>query len=504
MTKPHATRTYAPLQFDALESHRFEDLVRNLLYDFRDWQKIEATGRGGSDGGFDARAFEKALEVEQTDADDDAEEVRIAEGNLWMIQCKREKQLTASGITAIIDDAVKKEQPPNGYVLAAPVNFTKKSYDAFREALVTKGVTEFHLLGRVELEDMLYLPKNDRILFAFFGISLVSKKRSRVSDVRSVVNNKNRLFKALGPGDHHGAINTHVLIRDTNDIHYPDFKQYPDFEKRPRWREYIASLFYPEGVRFDMHEFLAYVDREKKEWDSFQTIDLLYREVRDSDEPNEPDNLRDRVLDFWEHLPLWNQGKEIVDGLIRYPDFDLIDKEGDAKFRMPHLYIEFSKRGPFSAFWHYIKLSGGNDTVGLGEDYKRVQTFPSKFSKHEFGTIHWDKTLPAPEYLVYRMENGSHHTYFDVEGAYDFLKQRDVICLPNVRGKADSKMYAEVMYHERLTASAMFKRGEYLQHETRQQLSRELHPKESINLLQLKRVYDFQLEKHDSPGQNAT
>jgi hypothetical protein len=38
---------------------------------------------------------------------------------------------------------------------------------------VNKGVSEFHLLGRAELDDMLYQPKNDRILFAVFGISLV-------------------------------------------------------------------------------------------------------------------------------------------------------------------------------------------------------------------------------------------------------------------------------------------------------------------------------------------
>ena len=36
MTKVHATRTFAPLQFEALEPHRFEDLVRDLMYDYRD------------------------------------------------------------------------------------------------------------------------------------------------------------------------------------------------------------------------------------------------------------------------------------------------------------------------------------------------------------------------------------------------------------------------------------------------------------------------------------
>jgi hypothetical protein len=32
-------------------------LVRELIYDLKDWQSIEATGRGGNDDGFDIRAY---------------------------------------------------------------------------------------------------------------------------------------------------------------------------------------------------------------------------------------------------------------------------------------------------------------------------------------------------------------------------------------------------------------------------------------------------------------
>jgi len=40
--KPVVTRTFAPIHFEDLDPHRFEDLVRELIYDFRDWQSIEA------------------------------------------------------------------------------------------------------------------------------------------------------------------------------------------------------------------------------------------------------------------------------------------------------------------------------------------------------------------------------------------------------------------------------------------------------------------------------
>src|SRR5690349_2024345 len=55
MAKPHITRTLGPIHFEDLDPHRFEDLVRQLAYDFRQWQSIESTGRGGADDGFDIR-----------------------------------------------------------------------------------------------------------------------------------------------------------------------------------------------------------------------------------------------------------------------------------------------------------------------------------------------------------------------------------------------------------------------------------------------------------------
>jgi hypothetical protein len=35
------TRTYNPLPFTDLEPKRFEDLVRQLVYDFRPWRRLD-------------------------------------------------------------------------------------------------------------------------------------------------------------------------------------------------------------------------------------------------------------------------------------------------------------------------------------------------------------------------------------------------------------------------------------------------------------------------------
>src|ERR1044072_7940732 len=136
--KVKATRTINPLHFEDLEPHRFEDLVRRLLYSFRDWSDIEATGRGGADEGFDVRAWEKGNDV--TNVSDEGEEgIHSLAGRLWQIQGKREKTITPQKIRSIIKDGVDGTNPPYGYILAAATNISKSGYDAFREALRKKG-----------------------------------------------------------------------------------------------------------------------------------------------------------------------------------------------------------------------------------------------------------------------------------------------------------------------------------------------------------------------------
>jgi hypothetical protein len=92
------SKTIGPLHLEDLGPHRFEDLVRQLLYDFRPRRDLEATGRSGSDEGFDVRAWESmipvadggAAEEQNYEADD------TATARQWLIQCKREKTISPS------------------------------------------------------------------------------------------------------------------------------------------------------------------------------------------------------------------------------------------------------------------------------------------------------------------------------------------------------------------------------------------------------------------------
>jgi len=493
MAKVHATRTFAPLQFEALEPHRFEDLVRDLIYDYRDWQTIEATGRSGSDDGYDIRAFEKRLDSPlNDDVDSDRDEPITMEGNRWMIQCKREKAIGATRIRAIITDAVQASDPPYGYILAAPANFSKKAYDAFRTVLSERGVQEFHLFGRAELEDMLYMPKNDRILFAFFGISLASKKRTRVTEVRIAVNNKNKLWSILGKGGNFNSFGeSHVLIRDVNDTHYPFEDECPGFDKLPRWKEYIACQFRAEGIRFHIREHFAYVNPEKKEWDYTPVVDLLYRESEeDRDDQQTLFELRQRVEDFWEHLPRANQAKFIVDGIVFYERFAFIDKLGDPLYKFPHLYVEYHPQAPFDGYWEFIRNA---DLAVSREDYTRVEIFPKEFKHLPRGTVYRDRSISmAPQDLA-RLRHNGRSVFFDLSNEYAFLKPRDVIQIAS-SGTKQETAFAALTHRFESRVSEINQRHPELQWELERRLGPEPASAEIAHVLELKIEYGIDLD----------
>lgn len=212
--KVSVTKTTNPLHFEDLEPHRFEDLSRQLIYDYKDWQTIEGIGRTGSDEGFDVRARERVVvsELEEQDLEDQ-EPLEPMDGNLWMIQCKRESVLGPARIVSIIEETVDRGELPYGYILIAPANFSKQAQDIFRDELKKRGVMEFYLWGKAELEDKLYLPKNDRILFTFFGISFFTQRKSRITEQRRIVTIKNKLIKLFGDNSFDEYFNN-VLIRD--------------------------------------------------------------------------------------------------------------------------------------------------------------------------------------------------------------------------------------------------------------------------------------------------
>jgi len=453
MATPRTTKTLGPLHFEDLEPHRFEDLVRELAYDYKDWQSIEATGRSGSDEGWDIRAFEKSPAPE-SDADDDPEELpHPMEGNAWMIQVKREKSLGPSDVKRIVAE-VDAKNPPYGYILAAPTNFSKKSYDAFRTDLRSKGVREFYIWGRAELEDMLHLPKNDRILFTFFGISLVSRRRSRTADVKAAIATKNKLYRAIGEGP---ELHKEVLVRDLSDSHYPYSSQYPDFKERRRWRLLTAAGHHPLGIFLHVHRYYAYVDLKKKEWDCTEVVDLC------DDEHSERQNDEDRlafqnkqqlVIDAWKFLPRARQAMFVMDALLRYTDIAAIDEKGDVFYNLPHVFAEFGKQGPFAGWWDWLEIGG--EKIQLSRDFKRIKIFPKEFVTTP--NVRVVKTSISVDEQTLRDIEG----YKDVgvlyatDGRYKGVKVRDVVAIQGAPPKFGQELLLQITHIGRA------KLGEYM------------------------------------------
>jgi hypothetical protein len=494
MPKPHITRTYAQIHFEDLDPKRFEDLIRELIYDYKDWQNLEATGRSGSDDGFDIRGFEKTTEISvSTDEDgEDVEERKSKEGNPWMIQVKREQDIGPTRIKEILKD-VDPKNPPYGYILVASANFSKKSYDIFRAELQAKDVMEFHLWGKPELEDMLHQPKNDRILFTFFGISLTSKRRSRTTEIRAKILAKNKILKLSDAWTSY----TEILVRDANDESYPYNEDYPDFKSKPRWQVFRGHTPHVSGIRIEIHRHYAYVDHEKKEYDFAPLLELAYHEDDDDASREERRNdyeTRKKVKDFHDHLPKRNQAEYTREGIIFFEDMAVIDDKGDIVHQFPHIFVRYGKYWPFRLLRDLITTV--EDDLVVMKDYKRISVFPPTFPDPVIGQLHKDQDLPLGSHFAYRIIHGdsSFDALYDVDGRFKHLKIRDAYSLADPQSQGQ-KLYIAITRIETAKSKEYLKQHPDKKHRIEEQIGRPLKPADSITLYEFKRAYDFEYER---------
>jgi hypothetical protein len=496
------TKTLGPLHFEDLDPHRFEDLVRELIYDFKDWQSIEGTGRGGADDGFDIRAYERTTdsnrEPEESESEDGGEPAHPMEGNLWMFQCKRESEIGPSKVAHIIDDGVKAGNPPYGYVLAAPTNFSKKSFDVFRGELRQRGVMEFYMWGRAALEDMLHLPKNDRVLFTFFGISLVTRRRSRATDVRAIVTRKNKLMRIFNGEPNHESI----LVRDLKDEYYPDSSRYTDFAIKPRWQVHTAIDLDPRGLVLQIHEHFAYWDQAKKEWDMAEALNLALRyEDGDHERRRSDHELRARIESFWHFIPHANRTTSIRNGLVRFEDMEVIDDKGDSEFKFPHIFVDFDKtNGPFAGYAEYLRINEHRHLPTRG--LKRIERFPAKFEAPRIGKVH-SAALKVADRAKYVFRAGSPHSnvLYDVEGRLDFLADADVIAIEGGEGKSGrvGEPLLIQITHKRMMVGRDFLESlmddPSLQHRVEEQIGREVAEDDQLRIVEFKVTSQWAIEQ---------
>lgn len=375
-------QTINPLHFEDLDPHRFEDLIRQLVYDFKDWSMLEATGRMGSEEGFDIRGWEKL----PGDEDDLQYNSRISKNRIWLIQCKREKKISPKKMTKYLEDVLANKENLYGIIFTAPCDFSKRTRDAFITNVSEKGIIEFRLWGKAEIEDQLFQPKNDHLLFAYFGFSLAIKKRTMKTRIRARIATKQKLIKLFDEeSKYRYEINPLVLLRNPDADYYPYDEEYSDFNINPQWLICNFEQFRYNGIIVTGLKYYAYINDNKKSYDSINKKNILV-----SSDPylnNKlriiPDDITENEARLeWEKIPSKNRGYCLVQGLIHYDEIIAIDEKGDELHEGIHIYANWE---PNSLFFYYIYASIYDENMKkLFEDFeseRKIKYFSKKFTR---------------------------------------------------------------------------------------------------------------------------
>ncbi|WP_158263854.1 restriction endonuclease [Deinococcus arcticus] len=388
-----ATRTLNPLHFEDLEPHRFEDLVRQLAYDYRPWASIEATGRGGADDGIDIRAFEQGIVPSFEEADEEDLPLLVDSRRLWILQCKREKRIGPAQVRRYVEESVPGPEVPYGFILAAACDFSKKAYDAFRAALIGTGVQEFHLWGKAELEDMLFQPKNDHLLFAYFGISLQTRKRSKQNELRSLLTWRKRILRALD--SERGVIGQDVLLLDADCQDYPLMDEVPDFETAQPWGIFRVKLMHPQHfLVLEVARHLAYADDQTGEWDVLEEGEVpVIREQLYGGPPSVRTPETSRWYRVWEEaVPRAARAEYVTMARLPLESIVGLVEKGDLAHDCPILYIQVTAEGrlfpeEFSYLLEFQDRHKQNRTL-LPDPEKRISYFKNaKFAQDHAADI---------------------------------------------------------------------------------------------------------------------
>ena len=384
-TMPIAIKTLGPLHIEDLEPHRFEDLIRQLRYDFRDWSEIEATGRFGGDDGFDIRAWERwgdpdrAGDADAEPEDDATEQVPDGRGRQWLVQCKRERAIAPAKIERYLADLPDTaEDGIYGLLFVAACDFSKATRDRFITIARAKGFAEARLWGRAEIEDQLFQPKNDHLLFAYCGFSLQVRRRSAKTNVRAILATKRAVRKLKGSG-------SHILLRDATDTRYPVMDHDTGAERadRGRWKLFGIREVRHDGLELCVQRFLAFIDDDGVHWDYAEGMDDArphddpWQTERDREDEEHERSVRQAAMAVWDTLKPENKAWLEVTKVVPYDRIVAIDEEGDEYARWPHVYFVSADGEPFSPY-EYDDLSVAAMYDGRRcnpEDETRVEVF---------------------------------------------------------------------------------------------------------------------------------
>lgn len=376
------TRTIGPLAFEALEPRRFEDLVRQLAYEFKPWRQLETTSREGDDG-FDARGLEIAPAA---DGSEPASEVSgkdapaVRPDRPWLIRCKQDRSIPSAQLIEHLDKInFTSGEPLYGLIFAAPSEFSKSAHEKYRDYCRSKGVRVAHLWGKPELEDLLFQPENDRLLFAYFGYSLTIRQRTRTSELRREIATKKQLQQLVETDP-----TQLLLIRNAFGDIYPRIPQGSAFSDL-HWRLCPFDMLSHRGLVVEWASFMAFTDAGPT-WDAadangFRQSHLhaggkWQRKMYESAD-------YDRARKFWNALDEKHRARVNFLGVIPYDRIIAIDDVGDDYFSGAHIYCRYERGSPIASSRIVLQPVKANGLAPIRLDRpdgaRRVEMFPKEF-----------------------------------------------------------------------------------------------------------------------------
>ncbi len=397
MARP--TRTLNPLPFVDLEPHRFEDLVRQLAYEFREWASLEAIGRGGADLGTDILGQEvvrpRGVSSEETGEAEDASSAPTTRP--WIFQCKREARFgptdVASAVNASVPDG---SSPPHGFVLATSAHVSRKARDVFRSLMVERDVAESYLWAQGELEDMLFQAQNDRLLFAYFGISLVQRRQTTGRRIRSTVALKREIQRWFDKLEEDGPARDELFVA-IRDADRPSTAP----SEAPVLLRQILKLFTEVGLVVRDTEHDAYLEPGGRAWDALEQVNQVeVRARRHVDEliagprGRRPDEPRDHELVerfFRVHVDHDARARLERNRIIPYDRIVALDPIGTALHPLPHLHVDFAATGdPYDPQFRRQWIGRYNDESSWreAEESDRIRIFPAELPPDPL-TVPW-------------------------------------------------------------------------------------------------------------------
>ena len=281
------------------------------------------------------------------DIDDGAETPPAASltDRVWLIQCKREKSIGPSQMRAhLAAIPAASASGLHGFLFVAACDFSLKTREVLREWCRQHGVSECIVWGRGELEDLLFQPQNDGLLFAYFGISIRLQRQRVSTELRRTVALKRKLKRLFGDESRYGRT---VLLRDPSDDRYPYVDGDSLKETKSLWLPRNALGIGVFGLRIVTREFWAYYDYDTQRWDFASGVDLSIPSAHENPwyelQRASEASTSGQVVDFWNSLPKDNQFffQAIAD--VPYEDIIEIDDVGDDLLKAPAVFVKFSK-----------------------------------------------------------------------------------------------------------------------------------------------------------------